>query len=105
MACESGVVYSNNMSASDAKNGITMWNTPNPFNPTTTISFNLPQSELVNLTIYNLMGQKVTTLLDRPLGAGEHSVAWNGSNVASGVYFYVLDVGTATMTQKMLLLK
>ena len=77
----------------------------NKSNPTTTISFNLPQSERVSLAVYNVMGQKVATLLDGRLNAGEHSVEWNGSNVASGVYFYVLDIGTATTTQKMLLLK
>jgi PKD repeat protein len=102
MACESGVVYK---TVANAISGITMWNTPNPFNPTTTISFNLPQSERVNLAIYNVMGQKMATLLDRQLNVGEHSVEWNGSNAPSGVYFYVLDIGTATMTQKMLLLK
>ena len=105
MACESGVVYGNDGSAVKAVSGVTMWNAPNPFNPTTTISFNLPQSEQVSLTVYNVMGQKLATLLDRRLDAGEHSVEWNGSNVASGVYFYTLRIGTATATQKMLLLK
>jgi len=105
MACESGVVYSDGGSVVHAVSDVNLWNAPNPFNPTTTICFRLPQAERVSLTVYNIMGQQVSSLVDGPLEAGEHRVEWNGNDVASGVYFYTLRVGTAALTQKMLLLK
>jgi hypothetical protein len=80
-------------------------NYPNPFNPTTEISFILPQAAQVKLEIYNIMGQKVTTLLDQKLEAGEHIVLWDGSNEASGVYLYRLQAGDFAQSKKMLLLK
>ena len=98
MACESGVVYSNN-------DRVVMWNAPNPFNPTTTIGFTLPHADQVNLSVYNIRGQKVTTVVDQHLGAGAHTFEWDGSNVASGVYFYRLTVGETASTKKMVLMK
>ena len=87
-------------------------NYPNPFNPTTTISFNLAESrDNTKLVIYNPKGQVVKTLLNSHLPAGQHSVVWNGKdangeNVTSGVYFYkLLDSGKTMDTNKMLLLK
>jgi hypothetical protein len=80
-------------------------NYPNPFNAQTTINFNLPEAGAVNLSVYNLMGQKVVTLIDSELPAGEHSVIWDGSNAASGVYFYKLQIGDEVTTRKMNLLK
>jgi len=84
---------------------IVLGNHPNPFNPTTEISFALPLAASVRLDVYNIMGQKVTTLLDETLQAGEHSASWDGSTVASGVYFYRLDAGEFSETRKMMLLK
>jgi hypothetical protein len=94
-------------------------NYPNPFNPTTTISFSVTQnavsgsdgSSFVTLDIYNLKGQKVKTLVNEVLPAGEHSVVWDGKNannkaVASGIYFYNLKVGNKSLAiKKCLLLK
>ena len=80
-------------------------NYPNPFNPTTEISFSLPNAGDVKLEIFNIMGQKVTTLVDGQLEAGEHVIPWNGCEVASGVYFYRLRAGDFISTRKMLLLK
>lgn len=85
-------------------------NYPNPFNPVTHISFTLPQSADVELTVYNLLGQHVRTLLAERLAAGEYTVEWNatseaGTTVASGVYFYRLESTLGTETKKMLLLK
>jgi hypothetical protein len=87
-------------------------NYPNPFNPETTIAFNLPESGNVRVDIYNMRGQKVKTILNKELEAGEHQVQWNGKdrqgNVApSGIYFYRVDAegGRYTSTRKMLLLK
>jgi hypothetical protein len=80
-------------------------NYPNPFNPVTEISFNLPHSTDVKLEIFNIMGQKITTLIDKGLEAGSHKITWDGSNVASGVYFYRIQAGELNATRKMVLLK
>jgi len=80
-------------------------NYPNPFNPATEISFSLPSASHVKLEIFNVMGQKVGTLVDGQLEAGEHVVRWDGSEAASGVYFYRLQAGDFVETKKMMLLK
>ncbi len=80
-------------------------NYPNPFNPTTEINFALPSACDVSLEIYNITGQRVTTLVDEVLEAGQHSVLWDASMNASGVYFYRLSAGEFTETRKMMLLK
>jgi hypothetical protein len=85
-------------------------NYPNPFNPTTTISFELPVASHVKLEIYNLMGQKVVTLIDGRQAEGRHEVIWNGldqdgNGVASGVYFYRLTNANHAVTKKMVLLR
>ena len=80
-------------------------NYPNPFNPTTEISFSIPVAGHVTLDVFNIMGQKVTTLLDRYMQPGTHEVTWNANNVSSGVYFYRLTAGDLTETKKMTLLK
>ncbi len=78
---------------------------PNPFNPSANISFNLPSAAQVRLEIFNVMGHKVSTLVDSHLGAGEHVYSWDGSRFASGVYLYRLQVGQTVRSEKMLLLK
>ncbi len=85
-------------------------NYPNPFNPTTTIRFELPEAARVTLTIYNMLGQKVRTLVNGNLEAGFQKVVWNGTNVynqpvASGLYLYSLESGNKRLTRKMLLVK
>jgi len=85
-------------------------NFPNPFNPTTEISFALPVNAHVNLSVYNVLGQKVKTLVDGDMEAGYKTVAWNGTDhagadVASGTYFYVLKTGGETFTKMMTMLK
>jgi hypothetical protein len=85
-------------------------NVPNPFNPTTQMMFALPKASKVNLTIYNVLGQRVTTLVDDFMNAGYQTVTWNGTDysgreVSSGVYFYRLSTDQFTDTKKMLLLK
>ncbi|HVN49516.1 MAG TPA: cohesin domain-containing protein, partial [Bacteroidota bacterium] len=65
-------------------------NYPNPFNPSTTIKFSLPMDSKVDLIIYNILGQKVATLVSETLSAGYHNVVWNASNMSSGIYFSVL---------------
>lgn len=80
-------------------------NHPNPFNPATKISFSLPAASHVRLEVYNIMGQKVATLVDGQLETGEHIVLWDGGRTASGVYLYRLKAGEFVETRKMLLLK
>jgi len=85
-------------------------NYPNPFNPQTEIRFSLPRSSNVNLSIFNTAGQKVATLVDRSMPAGEHVVRWSGvgdhgRNVATGVYFYRLLAEDFSDSKKMVLLK
>lgn len=87
-----------------------MSNYPNPFNPSTTIKFNLPQAGNVELTVYNVRGQKVRTLLNSTQSAGNHSVVFdghsdNGNSLASGMYLYRLTAGGKSITNKMLMLK
>jgi hypothetical protein len=80
-------------------------NYPNPFNPSTVISFNLPQSHLVTLKVYNFIGQEVASLAENTFTAGSHSLQFQANNLASGVYFYRLTAGGQSITKKMLLIK
>ena len=80
-------------------------NYPNPFNPTTTIEFDLPKTSGVSLKIYNILGEEVATLLSASLLSGFHSVEWDASHMASGVYLYRLEVGNYAETRKMVLMR
>jgi hypothetical protein len=85
-------------------------NYPNPFNPQTTITFNLPSPGEIDISIFNLLGQKVATIASGQYAAGEHRVVWdgkddNGNSVSSGLYFYRLTTDGKTLTKKMVLLK
>ncbi|UCH82994.1 MAG: choice-of-anchor D domain-containing protein, partial [Candidatus Latescibacterota bacterium] len=85
-------------------------NFPNPFNPTTTISFTLRIRENVNLSVYDVQGKLVTTLVDETLDPGVKEIAWHGKDVhgnqvSTGVYFYRLTAGKQSLTKKMVLLK
>jgi len=81
-------------------------NYPNPFNPTTTISFDVGELSWVRLEVFNLLGQKVETLIDCAMDPGSYEVDWTpGAEVPSGVYFYVIQSGDFNQTKKMMLLK
>jgi hypothetical protein len=85
-------------------------NHPNPFNPSTTIGYYLPRAMHVTLTVYDVRGARVRTLVDRPLGVGHHSTEWDGtdtggSRVGSGVYFYRLRAGNKVITKKLVVVK
>ncbi len=85
-------------------------NYPNPFNPATTISYQLPVSTEVELTIYNLLGQQTRTLVSSKQPAGAYQLEWDGrdnagSEVASGIYVYRLKTDDFTRSRKMLLLR
>jgi hypothetical protein len=80
-------------------------NFPNPFNPRTTIYYQLPRSAMVNIAIYNLTGQLVETLVSEHQLAGHHSVSWDASGLGSGVYFYKITAGGHSAFRKCLVLK
>ncbi|RPI18432.1 MAG: T9SS C-terminal target domain-containing protein [Ignavibacteriae bacterium] len=80
-------------------------NYPNPFNPSTVINFALPKTSNVKLTVFDALGRVVTTLVNETRKAGNHSVEFNASNLASGLYIYKIEAGDFTATKKMLLVK
>ena len=83
-------------------------NYPNPFNPTTTIEFSIPEDAIVTLRVYNMLGQVVATLADREeFSAGENWVELDGAKLATGVYYYQINVndGQFQSVQKMILMK
>jgi len=85
-------------------------NYPNPFNPSTSIAFDLPQTSPVRLTVFNILGQTVSTLIDEPMSPGAHTIEWQatgttGERLASGIYFYRLETNVGSDVRKMILLK
>ena len=78
---------------------------PNPFNPTTTIEFSIPQTEFVTVKVYNLVGHEITTLINDELSTGNHNIKWDGSHQPSGLYFIQIESGSFIKTRKMVLLK
>ena len=80
-------------------------NFPNPFNPVTNIRFDISKLSPVKITIYNILGKEVTTLVNKKLKAGSYEVDWNGSDYPSGVYFYKLIADEYVDMKKMLFIK
>jgi len=85
-------------------------NYPNPFNPVTSLRYDLPENSLVNITIYDMMGREVKTLVNQTQDAGYKSVVWNATNdygrpVSAGIYLYQIQAGKYISTKKMVLLK
>ncbi len=81
-------------------------NYPNPFNPSTTINYAVPKASDISIDVYNILGKKVTSLVNQRKTAGNHTIQFQASNLASGVYFYVLKAdGKVIKSQKMLLIK
>jgi hypothetical protein len=80
-------------------------NYPNPFNPSTIITYSIPKESIVNLKIYNILGQEVKTLVNDSRMPGKYTVNFNASNLSSGVYFYSLRAGNYYLVKKMMLLK
>ena len=83
---------------------------PNPFNPTTTLSFSVPTEGVMSLNIYDMMGRLVSTLVDGNLKQGYHSITWNGMDsnghaVSSGMYIYSLKGEGVSITKKMVMMK
>jgi Secretion system C-terminal sorting domain len=80
-------------------------NYPNPFNPTTNIKFSLPVSGLVNIKVYNAIGEQVAELMNRQMEAGSYSIPFNATGLPNGVYLYKIDVNNFTSVKKMILIK
>jgi hypothetical protein len=78
---------------------------PNPFNPTTTIHYDLPRASDVRIIVYDLLGRQVARLVDGYRSAGRHSVNWDASDLTSGMYFYSLHAGAWQDVKKAILLK
>lgn len=80
-------------------------NYPNPFNPSTNIAFTLAKAENAKLEIFNTIGQRVATLVNGKLPAGQHNITWDAKDMPSGIYFYKLEAGTFSQVKKMILAK
>ena len=85
-------------------------NYTNPFNPITTLQYDLPENGLVNVTVYDMLGRQVKTLINQTQEAGYKSVIWNATNdygkpVSAGIYLYQIQAGEYISTKKMVLLK
>jgi len=80
-------------------------NYPNPFNPTTSIQFNLPASQNVNLSVFDILGRRVATLVNGQMTAGRHNVTFEASGLPSGMYLYRLSTPNGSISQKMILMK
>lgn len=80
-------------------------NYPNPFNPSTKINFSVPNASNVKITVYDITGREVTTLINSQVEAGNHTVSFDSGNLSSGVYFYNITSGSFTKTMKMILSK
>ena len=78
---------------------------PNPFNPTTTVQFSIPQSDLVSIKVYDIHGREVTTLVNDYLHTGYHTISWNGYKSTSGIYFIRMEGDEFVQTRKVMLLK
>jgi hypothetical protein len=82
-----------------------MQNYPNPFNPSTTIRYGLPVRSHVTLTVFNALGQSVSTLMNGEQEAGYHEIQFKATNLSSGVYFYRIEAGSFVQTRKLLLVR
>jgi hypothetical protein len=80
-------------------------NYPNPFNPSTTIRFSIPERQHVRLSVYDLLGREVATLVDEEKDAGWYSVMYDASRLASGVYLYRIQADSFVLTKRFILLK
>ncbi len=115
LAKEIFLYYSEPTSVASEKNIVNGFNLfqnyPNPFNPTTTIKYSIPQRSIVNITVYNILGKKIITLVNEEKQAGNYEIKFDGSNFPSGVYFYKMQTNasisssTFTETKKFILLK
>jgi hypothetical protein len=100
------IVEKRTMTGDDVPSSFALYpNYPNPFNPVTTIQFDLPRDSQVQLTVYSVTGQKVAELANDRLSAGSHSIVWDAAGMASGTYIYRITADNFNQTRKMLLVK
>ncbi|MGE5621249.1 MAG: T9SS type A sorting domain-containing protein, partial [archaeon] len=104
---ENGVVTSvgDKLSSEAISNYLLLNNYPNPFNPTTTISYSIPKQSFVELKVYDMLGREVSTLVNKEQSAGEYKVQFDGSSLPSGMYIYSLQAGELNDSKKLVLLK
>ncbi len=102
---ESAMVTSNEELANTPEEFMLEQNYPNPFNPATIISYALPQSSHTKITVFNSLGQRVATLINKVQPAGNHEVSFNAEQLNSGMYIYRIEAGSFTQTRKMMLIK
>ena len=94
-----------NSSETIPENIVLAQNYPNPFNPTTMIEFSLPENGMVSLKVHNVLGQEVTTLVNKEMKAGTYQYSFNAANLSSGIYFYTIKTAYHIATKKMMFLK
>ena len=82
-----------------------MQNFPNPFNPSTTINYQIPKDGMVTIKIYDILGREIRTLVNEYKPAGRYNITFNASNLASGVYIYQLKSGSFVASKKLVLMK
>ncbi|MEJ2053620.1 MAG: PKD domain-containing protein, partial [Calditrichaceae bacterium] len=104
-AVESGTVSGIDDAGYAVNNFEMLQNYPNPFNPTTTIKFTLPKAGWVNIAVFNTLGEKIMTLIDRPMTSGIYQVDFDGTDLSSGIYYYAIKAGDFHQVKKMMLLK
>jgi hypothetical protein len=90
---------------SEEKNEFSGSNYPNPFNPTTKIKYSIPESGLVVIKIYDMLGKEIAVLVNDKKSAGQHEVTFDGSSLPSGIYFYSINYNKQILSGKMMLLK
>lgn len=104
-SCETVVIVNDTNPWGGGTSSLDATNSPNPFNPSTVISFELPQSSHVKVTVYNTLGQQVTVLQDGVMSAGAHHLEWDAGNLSSGIYLYRIEAGDESVSKKMVLTK
>ncbi|HCI72448.1 MAG TPA: hypothetical protein DHV30_18385, partial [Balneola sp.] len=103
---ERGTLTSNENGGLDSPTRFSLdQNYPNPFNPSTKISFSLEKAAPTQLVVYNMLGQKVATLVNERLNAGEHTFNFKADNLSSGIYIYRLQSASQSITKRMTLIK
>ncbi len=93
------------IAAEEPKTFELLQNFPNPFNPTTMISYDLPEATHVQLSVYDMLGREVASLVNADQSTGRYSVSFDASHLASGVYFYRIETAKFSQIQKMVLMK
>ena len=95
----------NSKTFNDLPTAYSIGNYPNPFNPTTTINYQLLENSFVTIKIYDMLGEEITTLVNESKSAGYHNITFDASRLTSGIYIYTINAGKFIQSKKMLLMK